>query len=150
MEEPLDKQVEQVLAEARMVLPGIQALFGFQLVAVFNQRFAEALDHAQQYAHLGALGLTAVATALLMTPASYHRRVEPGRVSHQLVRVGTQCLNLAMLPLLAAIGIDFYLIAHIIVGQPGVPAVLTALLVLIFAALWYGLPAVMGARRHDR
>jgi hypothetical protein len=26
-----------------MVLPGIQALFGFQLIAVFDQRFADLL-----------------------------------------------------------------------------------------------------------
>ena len=35
----LKDQARNVLEEARMVLPGIQALFGFQLIAVFNQRF---------------------------------------------------------------------------------------------------------------
>src|SRR4029077_15687373 len=41
--ESLETEVEQALEEARMVLPGIQALFGFQLIAVFNQRFDQAL-----------------------------------------------------------------------------------------------------------
>ena len=39
VKEPLEKVVEHLEEEARMILPGIQALFGFQLIAVFNQRF---------------------------------------------------------------------------------------------------------------
>jgi hypothetical protein len=39
--ESLADEMRAILEEARMVLPGIQALFGFQLVAVFNGRFEE-------------------------------------------------------------------------------------------------------------
>jgi hypothetical protein len=149
IEEPLDKQVEHTLAEARTVLPGVQALFGFQLVAVFNQRFHEALDHAHQCVHLAALGLIALATALLMTPAAYHRQVEPGRVSHRLVRVGTACLTASMLPVLLAVTLDFYLIAHIILGDEGPTGALAALVGFVFIGLWYGLPTLMRfAGRH--
>src|SRR5205823_10297737 len=64
--------------EARMVLPGIQALFGFQLIAAFNTRFTE-LELADRAVHLSALILVALAIALIMTPAAYHRICEPGR-----------------------------------------------------------------------
>jgi len=33
---PLRLAAEYLIEECRMVLPGIQALFGFQLIAVFN------------------------------------------------------------------------------------------------------------------
>jgi len=36
---PLSKAAQLLLEECRMVLPGIQALFGFQLIVVFNSRF---------------------------------------------------------------------------------------------------------------
>lgn len=36
-----------------MVLPGIQALFGFQLIAVFNNGFSR-LDRAEQGLHYAA------------------------------------------------------------------------------------------------
>ncbi|MEO7099505.1 MAG: DUF6328 family protein [Luteolibacter sp.] len=49
---PLSKAVLLLLEECRMVLPGIQALFGFQLIAVFNSRFAEALSRTEQSLHL--------------------------------------------------------------------------------------------------
>ena len=57
-----------------MVLPGIQALFGFQLIAVFNQGFGEKLSHGAQLVHLAALVLTVLATVLVMTPAALQRR----------------------------------------------------------------------------
>ena len=55
-----------------MVLPGIQAFFGFQLIAVFNTGFQD-LTHTEQVLHLIALLLLAVSIALIMTPAAYHR-----------------------------------------------------------------------------
>ena len=47
----LEKAVTYALEDARMILPGIQALFGFQLVAVFNERFAEIFDETGQALH---------------------------------------------------------------------------------------------------
>jgi hypothetical protein len=47
----LDSATRHILEECRMVLPGIQALFGFQLIAVFNQGFNEKLSTVQQQLH---------------------------------------------------------------------------------------------------
>ena len=62
----LEEETRTVIEEARMVLPGIQAFFGFQLIAVFNNRFQE-LTHTEQVLHLFALLLLAVSIALIMT-----------------------------------------------------------------------------------
>jgi hypothetical protein len=37
LDERADKTGREAIEEARMVLPGIQALFGFQLIAVFQR-----------------------------------------------------------------------------------------------------------------
>jgi hypothetical protein len=37
----LEDALTHLLEECRMVLPGVQALFGFQLIAVFNRSFFE-------------------------------------------------------------------------------------------------------------
>ena len=71
--ETLEEEATHATDEARMVLPGVQAILGFQLIAVFNQRF-ENLSTAQQYVHLDAFLLVALAMSLLMAPAAYHRR----------------------------------------------------------------------------
>lgn len=57
----LKEALAQTQSEARMVLPGVQAIFGFQLIAVFNERFAAGLDSREQLAHLVALLLVGLA-----------------------------------------------------------------------------------------
>jgi Family of unknown function (DUF6328) len=74
---PLSEAVTHLLEECRMVLPGIQALFGFQLIAVFNSTFRESLSPAEQYVHLAAIGLVVAAVALVMSPAALHSPNEP-------------------------------------------------------------------------
>src|SRR2546430_17174050 len=74
---PLSEAVTHLLEECRMVLPGIQALFGFQLIAVFNSTFRERLSPTEQCFHLAAIGLVAIAVALVMAPAALHRQTNP-------------------------------------------------------------------------
>src|SRR6201982_4309680 len=73
----LEQETKTVIEEARMGLPGIQAVFGFQLIAVFNNGFNN-LRPPEQVLHLAALLLVAVAIALIMTPASFRRLAENG------------------------------------------------------------------------
>lgn len=47
---PLSEAVTHLLEECRMVLPGIQALFGFQLIVVFNPAFNERLNGTEHSA----------------------------------------------------------------------------------------------------
>jgi len=61
-QESLEQEATFILEESRMVLPGIQALFGFQLIAVFNQGFGEKLSPGEQGLHLLAFALVAIAT----------------------------------------------------------------------------------------
>ena len=61
-QESLKDEVHNLLEESRMVLPGIQALFGFQLIAGFNQGFGQ-LPVTEQYLHYSSLVLVALAIA---------------------------------------------------------------------------------------
>jgi len=138
-----------LLEECRMVLPGVQALFGFQLIAVFSSGFAERLTLTEQRLHLLALALVAVAGALVMTPAAYHRQRHPRQASARFLLIGSRLLLWAMMPLIAGIGLDFYLIARLILGVRSVSASLASLLMLLFAALWFGLPRIAEPRARS-
>ena len=81
----------------------MQAVLGFQLIAVFNQRFQELLWQLEQLLHLAAFLLMALAMGLVMTPAAYHRQVERGRVSRRFVDLSSSLLTFAMLPLIAGV-----------------------------------------------
>jgi hypothetical protein len=138
--EPLSSVVDHLLEECRMVLPGLQALFGFQLIAVFNQTFWDRLTHTQQIIHFVALGVVAVAIALVMTPAAYHRQAERETVSHGFVRLASRLLLWSMFPLLTGICLDFYLISLLIFKNTEVSLALAAVLSLTFFVLWFVLP----------
>jgi hypothetical protein len=147
-EEPLslEKATTHLLEEARMVLPGIQALFGFQLVSVFNQGFTQKLSPAEQHLHLGATTLVVIAVALVMTPAALHRQLEPRAVSGRLLEVSSRLLLWSMVPLAIGISMDLYLVARILLGATMPAALLAVLVLLIYATLWFGLPRYMRGR----
>ena len=139
--ETLEEEATHVTDEARMVLPGVQAVLGFQLVAVFNQRFQD-LSAGEQLLHLAAFLLTALAMGLVMTPAAYHRQVERGRVSRRFIDLSSTLLMLAMLPLIVGVCLDTYLIARLILKVQGLAVTVAVVTALLLAGLWYGLPAV--------
>jgi len=141
----LDKAVEYLLEECRIVLPGIQVLFGFQLATVFTTRFAHDLSAGEQRLHLLAIALVAIAIALIMTPAAYHRQAEPEHASERFIRVSTRLLLASMPPLAVAICLDFYLVARLVL-KDALVAWLAAGLFAVFVALWFVLPIV--GRRH--
>src|SRR5688572_28082845 len=109
---PLAQAARFLLEECRMVLPGIQALFGFQLIAVFNQAFDDKLGPVEQRIHLVAIVLIAVAIALVMAPAAYHRQTGSEQVTETFIRVSTRLVLWSMPPLAIGICLDFYLIAR--------------------------------------
>ncbi len=138
---PISKAAQYLLEECRMVLPGIQALFGFQLVTVFNQGFSQKLTEAEQRLHLGAILLLAVAIALIMTPAAYHRHAGAREVTERFLRTASRLLLSSMFPLALGICIDFYLVGHVVVKGVLVPLVATALFAF-FMSLWFVLPRI--------
>jgi hypothetical protein len=142
----LKDSASYLLDECRMVLPGIQALFGFQLIAVFNSRFADDLSDAEQKLHFIAIALIAVAIAIIMTPASLHRTLSVREVTERFLLISERLLLASMFPLAVAICLDFYLIARLILGAGPAPAVAVALL-LLFAFCWVILPRSKALQR---
>jgi hypothetical protein len=137
---PLSEAVTLLLEECRMVLPGIQALFGFQLIAVFNSTFSEKLSSTEQCLHLAAIGLVAIAVALVMAPAALHRQTSPLAASQNFIKIASRLLLLSMFPLMLGISLDFYLIARLVLNDTVISLLLAMLLLSLFATLWFLLP----------
>lgn len=142
---PLTKAAEFLLDECRMVLPGIQALFGFQLIAVFSPGFDSKLDSGGQTIHLVAIALVAAAVALIMAPAAYSRHMGLRDVTEGFLRLSSRLLLMSMLPLALGICLDFYLIAGIVIGEGA--GLLASVLFAIFMVLWFVLPRARWLRQ---
>jgi hypothetical protein len=139
--ESLNDEVEQILEEARMVLPGLQALFGFQLIAVFNERFSHDLADPQKRLHLAAVVLTAIAIGLIMAPAAYHRHAERDRVSRYFANYASSLITVAMAPLAVALSIEVTLVSALITENSFISWTIGCVLLTFLTWLWFVFPA---------
>jgi hypothetical protein len=137
--EELSEAVSHLLDECRMVLPGVQALFGFQLVAVFNQRFGD-LSFDDQVLHLAAVACVAISAALVMTPAAFHRQVLPDGISEQMLKISTLLLLASMSLLAVGIAADFFILGVLVLENRTLSVVLAVALFIVLALLWFGFP----------
>ena len=88
----LEETSTQVGGEARMLLPGVQTILGFQLMAVFNQRF-EQFTSAEQVMHFVSFLLLGLTMGLMMAPAAYHRQAERCVVTERFVKMSSRLLT---------------------------------------------------------
>jgi hypothetical protein len=144
----LDKEVTHVLEEARMIVPGIQALFGFQLIVVFNAAFRSNLERTLQILHLGALCSIAVSMGLIMAPAAYHRQVERGYITARLARIASRFVQGALASLLVGVVLDVYLVGFVILGSDALAVTIALLMFLSLAGMWFVFPAFAKARHR--
>jgi hypothetical protein len=145
----LKDSLRNVLEEARMLIPGAQAIFGFQLIAVFNQPF-DRLTPFEQNLHLAATALTVVAIGLFMAPAAYHRQAEPESISRHFLRLASRHLAWGTVPLAISICLEIYIVGTLITGRRVVNIVIAALLFAFLTLLWYGLPRLSPSRQPAR
>jgi uncharacterized protein DUF6328 len=145
--ESLSDSVSHMLEECRMVLPGIQALFGFQLIAVFNSTFWARLDQFEQLIHYFAISLVALSVALVMTPAAYHRQAVPMTVSKRFLTISSRLLFWSMYPLMGGILLDFYLVGSLVLPGRLSSVLATFCLFCVFTVLWILLPRMHALQR---
>jgi Family of unknown function (DUF6328) len=92
---PLDEHITQMLTEARVVLPGVQALLGFQLASVISQSF-ERLPASSKTVHATSLGCIAVLRRPLITALSSRVRIPKRYIASE---VGSSPVPLHLWPL---------------------------------------------------
>jgi hypothetical protein len=143
-EQSLQARIDQALTELRVILPGAQALFGFQFIAVLSASFDQ-LSAVSKAVHLLSTALVALAIILLIAPAAYHRIAARGEAEERVLRYTVRL----MLPAegLIALGMtgDAYVTIRKVSGMPGLALGAGIAALLGFAVLLYGVPLM--ARR---
>jgi hypothetical protein len=138
---PLADKIRHVLTEARMVLPGAQALLGFGSLAVLMDSF-KTLPDMLKTVHLVGLAFIALAVVLLMTPAAFHRIAERGEQTERLHRWSTRLLLAAMASLALGLAAAVWLVVEVgAESRPGGVAA-AATVVACFYTAWFVLPLV--------
>ena len=133
--ERLDRNLEELTGELRVIVTGVQVLFAFLLVVPFDGRFAHAGDF-ERAAYVVTLALAAGSAVCMIAPSARHRflfRREDKRDlvfgANRVVIVGLVLLALAMCGsiLLATAEVFGVLVGALVGGVATIP----------FAALWF-------------
>jgi hypothetical protein len=145
----LKSKIEQMLTEARVIIPGAQALLGFQLIAVLTRVFNE-LPPVFRYVHCGGLSAVALSVILLMTPAALHRIGFQGEDDPAFFRIGSRLVVMGSIPLAIGIAADVAVVFFAAIGNEvaAFAAGFGSLAVLL--GLWLLYPFWVRTRRAGR
>jgi hypothetical protein len=132
----LDRELIELLNELRVVMPGVQVLFGFLLTVPFQQNFAK-IDAFQRDVYFVTLLLTAASAACLMAPSALHRLTFRAGQKPYLIRFGTRQTIIGMALLALAMNGTLLLLTDILFHSLTV-AITLACTVTLFAWLWFG------------
>jgi hypothetical protein len=142
---PLHAKIEQMLTEARVVLPGAQALLGFQLIVMMTRTFNQ-LPPTVKIVHLVALASLTLAIILLICPAAIHRIAFGGADDPRLHSAGSLLITVALLPLAVSISCDLWVALTTLFGE-GSAALAGALAAFVLlTVLWFVVPLVIRRR----
>src|SRR5207248_2754983 len=141
----LEDKIVQVLTEARVVLPGAQALVGFQLAITLMDAYQK-LPRSSQDLHVLALVAEIVAVVFLMAPAAYHRIVERGEDTERFHRFASAMVLLALAALPFGFALDLAVVVRKQTGSVADAGIAGAVAMAFFYGLWFVWLLVIRAR----
>lgn len=148
-QERLDRELEQLLHELRVAMPGVQVLFAFLLTVPFQQRFAGVTEFRKDVYFVTLLAASA-ASALFIAPTAYHRLMFRARDKPHLIMISSKLTVAGLAALAIAMTGAVLLVTDVLFD--GRTVVVTAVCTgILFAGLWFGLGAarrLTGARSH--
>jgi hypothetical protein len=140
---PERERYRELLEELRTILPGVQVLFAFLLIAPFSTRFGE-LDAFGRGLYSAALVGATLAMLVFLAPASNHR-IHPRAERHARVQSAIRFMVVGMLVLAASVLVVVFVVLRFIFDA-GVAGAAVAPLTLTVLVLWYVLPTVRRLR----
>jgi hypothetical protein len=146
--ERLNRELDQLLSELRVALPGVQVLLAFLLTVPFSNGFDRVRDEARTV-FVASITLAALASVLLIAPTVQHRlrfrdgtKEEMIRMANALTLVGATCLGLAIGCAVYVVGDTAFPLTDARWIGPG--------LVVVAALTWFVLPLRFRAGRTPK
>lgn len=146
--ERLDRNLEELTGELRVVVTGVQVLFAFLLVVPFDSGFA-GIGGYERAVYFVTLILAALSAACTIAPSAQHRflfrhddKAHLVFLSNRITIVGLAFLGLAMCGALLLVATKLFGVAA------GVVTV--ALAAIPFTTLWFAMPLLRRRAERDR
>jgi hypothetical protein len=144
----VDRELNELLGELRIALPGVQMLFAFLLTVPFYARF-ETLTASSRGVFFSTFTFTTIAAVFMIAPSSNHRISFRAQDKERLLLRANRFAIVGVAFLALAICGVMYFIAGMVLGKEWAPFAAGATAVLI-ALTWYLAPLVrMLGRRSE-
>ena len=145
--ERIDRNLEELLQELRIAIPGIQFLFAFLLVVPFQQGWVNVTDFEKNVYYVALLATTLAGICLMGAPARHRLRFREMdkewvvRSSHKYMIAGLVLLGIAITTVIL-------LVSHVVFA-PATAIVATVVIGSAIFWVWFGAPLVRELRERD-
>jgi cation transport ATPase len=133
----LNRELEQLLQELRVAMPGVQVLFAFLLAVPFQQRFTQVTPLPKDV-YFATLLMSALASALFIAPTAYHRITFRRHEKEHLIKLSTRFAIAGLAALALAMCGAILLVTDVLFDATAV-IVATAASLALFGGLWFAL-----------
>ena len=134
----LNRELDQLLQELRVALPGVQVLLAFLLTVPFTQRF-HLLSSETRDVYFASVVLGSLASVLFIAPTVHHRLRFRKGIKEEMILAGTRLAIAGTVCLAFAMGAAVYVAGE--AAFPGSSARWAgAVLVTVAAVVWFVLP----------
>jgi hypothetical protein len=144
-QERVDRNLQEMLGELRVALPGVQVLFAFLLVVPFNQRFGDVTSF-QKAIYFATLIFTTASAMCLIAPSVHHRIEFRRQDKENIVQTGNRIVIVGLTLLAVAMTGAVLFVTDVLYGE-ATTIVVGAGVAIAFAVLWYSFPLRRLARK---
>ena len=135
-----NRQLDQLLQETRVIMPGVQVLFAFLLAVTFQQQFQKTTSFQRDVFLATILGATA-STVCFIAPAAWHRILFQQKDKRHIIKVANRFVISGLV--LLALSMTFALVLVCDVAFSGTTAaVVPALAFSTFGWFWFIAPLI--------
>jgi hypothetical protein len=145
------REWSEFLNEVRVVVPGVQLLFGFLLMAPFSASFQSTLSRPARVVYMVCFLTTTAASAFLMAPSVYHRLHWRRNVrdKEQMMRTSNRLAIVGGILLAVSMTMAVYVISCALAGAL-LAVVVASAAALMFLTLWFALPLTRRSREKAK
>ena len=145
--ERLDRNLDEMMGELRVVVTGVQVLFAFLLIVPFNSGFV-GIGPFERTVYLVTLVCSALAALCVIMPAAYHRMLFRHDDKRHVVFIANRVTLVGLALLAVAMCGSLLLVTTKLYGATA-GAITAALVAVAFAALWFIAPLLRRADHDD-
>jgi amino acid transporter len=145
----LDRELNELLQELRVLLVAVTVVFGFLLGVPFTQVFHQTAGGAEEIVYFVAFVATAISILVLVTPGAWHRLRWRSHDKEALLRAGNRFTIVGTIFAAVAVCAVVLLITEALFGW-ALAAIASSAFAVVLVALWYALPLSREVRAKDR